>query len=181
MMAAMKIRHQLNYDASPDEVYAMLADPAFRTRVCEAMDTVSQEVSVDRGGTGGRTATDDTDGTDGTDGALTVRIDMVQRTVGVPGFAKKIVGDQTRIIQSEHWTGRRAADLELEIPGKPGHVRGRITLSGDASGTVETFEGEATVNIPLVGGKLEGLIHRLFVDGMDTEQRVGAAWLAGER
>lgn len=164
MLCAMKIRHQLKYDASPDEVYAMLSEPAFRRKVGAAMDTVSHEVAVDPG-----------------DGGMSVRIDMVQRTKGVPGFAKKIVGDETRIIQSERWTEERGADLEVEIPGKPGHIRGRLTLSGDASGTVETFEGEAKVSIPLIGGKLEGLIERLFVEGMNTEQKVGGAWLRGER
>ncbi len=164
MMCAMKIRHQLKYEASPEDVYAMLSDPVFRERVCAAMDTVSHDVSIDPAGTG-----------------LAVRIDMVQRTKGVPGFAKKIAGDETRIIQSEQWSGVQGADLEVEIPGKPGHIKGRITLSGDASGTVESFEGEAKVNIPLVGGKLEGVIEKLFVQGMDTEQRVGSAWLAGER
>ncbi|HET9860631.1 MAG TPA: DUF2505 domain-containing protein [Nocardioidaceae bacterium] len=160
----MRIRHQLKYDASPEDVYAMLSDPAFRQRVCAAMDTVSHDVAVDE-----------------TDAGMSVRIDMVQHTHGVPGFAKKIVGDQTRIIQSEQWAETRAADLQVEIPGKPGHIRGRITLSGDASGTVEAFDGEATVSIPFVGGKLEGVIEKLFLKGMDTEQGVGAAWLAGER
>ncbi len=160
----MRIRHQLKYDASPEDVYAMLSDPAFRQRVCAAMDTVSHDVAIDE-----------------TDAGMSVRIDMVQHTHGVPGFAKKIVGDQTRIIQSEQWADTRAADLQVEIPGKPGHIRGRITLAGDASGTVEAFEGEATVSIPLVGGKLEGVIEKLFLKGMDTEQGVGAAWLAGER
>ncbi|HET6627772.1 MAG TPA: DUF2505 domain-containing protein [Nocardioidaceae bacterium] len=160
----MEIRHQLRYDATPAEVYAMLGDPAFRERVCAAMGTVSHDVSIEPA-----------------DGTMSVRIDMRQRTHGVPGFAKKIVGDQTRVVQSERWTGGTAADLEVEIPGKPGHIRGRITLSGDASGTTESFEGEATVNIPLVGGKLEGVVRKLFLDGMDTEQQVGVAWLAGER
>jgi uncharacterized protein YndB with AHSA1/START domain len=164
MMCAMKIRHQLKYDASPAEVYAMLSDPAFREKVCTAMDTVSHEVSLTPAGD-----------------RMSVRIDMVQRTKGVPGFAKKVVGDETRIVQSEQWAAGAGADLEVEIPGKPGHVRGRITLDGDASGTVETFEGEAKVGIPLLGGKLEGLITKLCVQGMDTEQRVGSAWLAGER
>jgi uncharacterized protein YndB with AHSA1/START domain len=164
MMCAMKIRHQLTYDASPEQVYAMLSDPAFRDKVCAAMDTVKHDVSIDADPK-----------------HMSVRIDMVQHTKGVPGFAKKVVGDETRIIQSERWAGGTGADLDLEIPGKPGHIRGRITLTGDGSGTVESFEGEAKVNVPLVGGKLEGLIHKLFIAGMDTEQRVGTRWLAGER
>ena len=164
MMCAMRIRHELSYDATPDEVYTMLADPAFRDQVCDAMDVVSRDVTIDGGAD-----------------AMTVRIDMVQRTQGVPGFAKKIVGDQTRLVQSERWTARRSADLQVQIPGRPGHVAGRITLAQDGARTVETFEGDVSINIPLVGGKLEGLIGKLFVKSMDTEQRVGAAWLAEGR
>ena len=160
----MMIRHQLRYDATPEAVYEMLSDPAFRDKVCTAMNTVSHDVVIDRAERG-----------------MSVRIDMVQQTQGVPGFAKKILGDTTPIIQSEEWAAAQSADLEVEIPGKPGHIRGRITLTGDDSGTVESFTGEAKINVPLVGGRLEGLIERLFILGMDTEQRVGAAWLEGQR
>ena len=163
-MCAMKIRHELKYDASPEVVYKMLSDPAFRERVCQAMHTVSHDIAVER-----------------TDDGVTMRIDMLQRTQGVPGFARRIVGDETRVIQSEKWVAARSADLGVEIPGKPGSIHGTITLTGDESGTVETFVGEAKIKVPLVGGKLEGLIEKLFIEGMDTEQRVGADWLEGRR
>jgi uncharacterized protein YndB with AHSA1/START domain len=160
----MEIRHQLQYDASPDEVYAMLTDRAFREKVARALGTVSHEITVEP-----------------TDSGHRVGIDMVQPTHGVPGFAKKIVGEQTRVVQSEQWVAGTGAALEVEIPGKPGHVRGNITLLAEGARTVEAFKGEAKIGIPLVGGKLEKLIEQLFIDGMDTEHRVGLAWLRGER
>lgn len=160
----MKIRHRLTYAAPPSEVYEMRADPAFRSRVCEAMDTLSHDVTVDD-----------------SDGALTVAVDMVQHTQGVPGFAKKVVGEETRVIQTERWAETHTGDIEVEIPGKPGHIRGTLSLAAGGGGSVYVFDGEATINIPLLGGRLEGLIRELFVEGMDTEQRVAAAWLRGER
>lgn len=162
MMTAMKIRHVLRYDAPPAEVYAMVTDPAFRERVCEALGVVRQDVSVRPTAVG-----------------CDVRIDMAQRTEGIPGFARKVVGEETRVVQSESWRAAAGADLQVEIPGKPGHIRGRITLAGNGAGTVESFEGEATIHIPLIGRKLEGLIEGLFIEGMDTEQAVGERWLAG--
>ena len=42
----MKFRHELKYDAPPDQVYAMLADPAFREASCAAQDVVSAKVDV---------------------------------------------------------------------------------------------------------------------------------------
>lgn len=160
----MKIRHELTYAASPAEVYEMRADPEFRARVCEAMDTVRHEVTVD----------DET-------GPFTISVDMVQHTKGMPSFAKKFVGDQTRVIQTERWTTLEAGHIEVEIPGKPGHIRGTLSLTEVAEGSVYCFDGEARINIPLIGGKIEGLIQKLFIEGMDTEQRVAAAWLDGVR
>src|SRR3954451_16914070 len=111
----MEIRHELTYEAPPDDVRAMLGDPTFRARVCEAMDVSGQDVKVDP--TGGRP-----------DDEMRVRIDMQQRTQGLPGFARRIVGERTRVVQSEHWQGHEA-HLQVEIPGKPGDIRGHIRLS----------------------------------------------------
>jgi uncharacterized protein YndB with AHSA1/START domain len=161
----MRIRHELSYDASPDEVYAMVCDPAFREEVCAAMHVVHHDISVEPTGAEG----------------VRVRIDMAQSTQGLPAFARKVVGEETRVVQTETWESPTAADLEVTIPGKPGHIRGRITLRAEGRGTVESFDGEATIRVPLVGGRLEGLIETLFTAGMDTEQEVGERWLAGDR
>ena len=160
----MRIRHQLTYEAGPHEVYEMLSDPAFRERVCRALGTVSHEVTVEP-----------------TSEGMAVRIDMVQRTHGIPGFARKVVGEESRVVQSERWVAGEGAELTVEIPGRPGHIRGHITLRSEGDRTVEAFDGEARVAVPLLGGKLERLVESLFLEGMDTEHRVGTAWLAGVR
>lgn len=162
---AMKITHELRYDAPVAEVYAMLGDPGFRAQVCEALHVVRQDIGIQETARG-----------------MDVRLDMVQRTEGIPSFARKIVGEESRVVQIERWDAEQGADLEVQIPGKPGGITGRITLRPDGpSRTVESFEGEATIKVPLVGGKLEGLIQKLFTGGMDAEREVGARWLAGER
>jgi hypothetical protein len=160
----MRITHELRYDAPVGEVYAMLGDPAFREQVCRAIRVVRQDVSVQR-----------------TDRGMDVRLDMVQSTHGIPSFARRVVGEETRVIQSERWDAEQGADLAVEIPGKPGGITGRITLRPDGGRTVETFEGRAEIRVPLVGGKLGGLVERLFTAGMDAERAVGARWLAGDR
>ncbi len=160
----MKIRHQLTYAAPPSEVYLMRADPTFRAKVCEAMDTLSHDVTVDEA-----------------DGELVVAVDMLQQTQGVPGFAKKVVGNETRVVQTERWPRQEAGHIAVEIPGKPGHIQGTLSLAEHRSGSVYVFDGTARIGIPLIGGRLEGLIEQLFIEGMDTEQRVAAAWLEGDR
>lgn len=163
MMSAMKIRHEIRYDAAPDDVYAMLADPGFRQKSCDAMGVLSCDIRVEPG----------------TDG-MTVVIDQEQPTQGVPSFARKIAGDSTRAVQTEEWTSHTEATLTVRTPGKPTEIDGRLSLAADGAGTVETFEGEVRAKVPLIGGRLESVMADLFKAGMDKEHSAGVAWLGGE-
>ena len=70
MMCAMEFRTELSYDASPDEVFAMLSDPAFREQVAEAQEVVSADVRLTP-----------------TTFLLNKRGEIVKRYVGAPDFA----------------------------------------------------------------------------------------------
>ena len=159
-----KFSQELTYDASPAEVHAMLADPAFREKVCVALHTIRRDVSI----------TPDGD-------SMTVVVDQTQPADGIPSFAKKIVGDEINIVQKESWGSTTDAALEVTIPGKPGSFKGTVALTGDGSSTTESVTGEVKVSIPLVGGKVEDLISEMFAKALRTEQKVGRAWLAGDR
>jgi carbon monoxide dehydrogenase subunit G len=162
MMTSMRFRHELSYDASPAAVFEMLADPAFREKVGEALDVVSSEVTIERDGDG-----------------FTLVNEQVQRTAGLPSFAKKIAGDTTRVIQREEWRSTTSGTLQVETPGKPTSMSGTIELVPDGEGTVEVVEIEVRAKVPLIGGKLESLMQQQVRDGMDTEREVGQAWLKG--
>lgn len=163
MMSAMKIRHEIRYDAAPEEVYAMLADPGFRQKSCDAMGVLSCQIRIEPSATG-----------------MTVVIDQMQPTQGVPSFAKKIAGDSTRAVQTEEWTSHTEATLTVRTPGKPTEIEGRLSLVADGSSTVEVFEGEVRAKVPLIGGRLESVMADLFRAGMDKEHSVGVAWLGSE-
>ena len=127
MMSAMKFTHELTYDASPAEVYAMLSDPAFREEVCRAQQVVSAEVTLTPRDAGG----------------FHLVVDQVQDTAGLPSIARRI--------------------------------------TGGAAGTREVVELDVKVKVPLVGGKLEALMADNIKSGLEVEQGVGTAWLAGAR
>jgi hypothetical protein len=164
MMAVMRFRHVLTYDATPDEVYAMLADPAFREKVCIAQEVVSHDVRLRSEGDG-----------------FVLEIDQEQNTAGLPAIAKKIAGDTTRAVITERWAGPGGGSLEITAPGKPTSASGTITLAAAGAGTTETVELDVKVKVPVIGGKLEGLMAEQIKSGLDVEHTVGAAWLAGER
>jgi hypothetical protein len=161
----MEFSHDLTYGATPSEVSEMLADRDFRVQVCDAMHCVRHDISVDGAGAG-----------------MKVVVDQTQDARGLPGFAKKVVGDSIQIVQRETWTDETSAVLTLEIPGKPGRLDGTIALVDDGrGGTVETVTGDLRVKLPLIGGRLETVVSDMLVSALRAEQRVGRAWLAGRK
>ena len=156
------IKHEMRYDgASAEQVHAMLADEAFRKEVCDFQGFRPQEITITTKGAG-----------------MSVLVDQVQGATHVPSFAKKIVGDEINVVQSEDWDSAEHAALDVRIPGKPGEMKGSITLAEDDGGTTETVEITAKVKVPLVGGKLEDLITGLLVKALKAENTVGRKYLA---
>lgn len=157
-----RLTHDLTYDAPMAQVAAMLRDPAFRDRVCQRQRVISHETAV----------TVDGDAAD-------VRVERVQAVKGIPAVAAKVVGDEITIVHEEKWRDLTDGDYAVGIPGKPGQIRGTVTLREDGARTVERVELEITVSIPLVGGKLEGIVVDLLTSALRTEHEVGVAHLAG--
>jgi len=160
----MRFRHEQKYDAPPADVYAMLTDPAFRERVCTAQGATTATVDIEPSGD-----------------ATTVLVDQTRPADGIPGFARTIVGDRIRVLQEERWSDRAQAALSVTIPGKPGQLRGTVTMTGDDSGSVEAIDGDLTVDIPLLGGKLGTLVSQLLIEALEIEHEVGVSWLSEKR
>ena len=156
----MKLTHSVRYDAPIADVYAMLTDPAFREKAALSQGLTAVDVSVDAGD---------------------VRISMQQPTTDLPGFARKVVGETSNVVQAETWNGTDSADFAITMPPLPGGIEGTRLLKADGDGTLDTFAGEAKVRIPLVGGKLENLIASKLTEGWDNEHALGVTWLAGVR
>ena len=138
----MKFRHDLTYDAPPADVFAMLADPAFREAACAAQDVISAEVHARAHG-------------------QRLHARRSTRSSGpttCPAFARTFAGDSTRAIQHEEWEDSTGGTLRIEAPGKPSDVTGTITLRAEGSGTREVVELELRIKVPLIGGKLEKLL-----------------------
>lgn len=164
MMCAVKFRHELTYDAPPDEVFAMLADPAFRAKVCDAQGVVSHDIDLTP-----------------TDAGFRLTSTQVQDTAGLPSIAKKIVGDTTQAVIEEDWTSRTGGSVSITAPGKPTTATGSVRLEARGAGTTEVVELDVKVKVPVIGGKLEGLMADNIKQGLEVEQTVGTAWLGGER
>lgn len=157
-----KVQHEMRYDgATPEQVYAMLASPEFREAVCAYQRFPERTVSITPSGAG-----------------MSVKVDQVRPADEVPAFARKFAGDTINIVQEEEWSSHTSAALSVTIPGKPGEMKGRITLVGDDAGTTETVDVNVKVNIPLVGGKIADFVGGMLTRALKAENKVGRDWLA---
>jgi hypothetical protein len=157
---ATTLTYDLTYDAPMIAVGEMLMDAAFREQVCDAQLALRKSVSV---------------GQDG--GGMKVVVDMVQAAEGIPGFARKFVGDEIQLVQTEYWSDIETARVEVVIPGKPGQMKGTVTVRESGGTTTETVQMEIRVGIPLVGGKIESLIADLLRKALRVENAVGRQYL----
>jgi hypothetical protein len=151
-----KLTKTLTYDATAEAVAAMLDDPSFREQVLERQKVARGSVDID---------------------GDHVTIEQVRPAADIPSFARAFVGDEIVIVQKESWTSPTSADLEIQIPGKPGEAVGTLTLTESGATTTEVVELAVSVRIPLVGGKVEGLIRDMVGAALDVEHRVGVEWL----
>jgi len=157
-----KVSEELRYDgATLQQVFEMLGDTAFREEVCDYQGVVRHRVQVRAAGSG-----------------MSVEIDQHHAAWHVPGFAKKFVGEEINIVQTEDWTAPQKGTIHVTIPGKPGEMTGTALLTEDPDGTTETVNLTVKVNIPIVGGKIEGFIADMLSKGLRAEHHVGVTWLA---
>ncbi|TIC87336.1 DUF2505 domain-containing protein [Nocardioides sp. GY 10113] len=157
-----RLVHTLTYDADAATSAAMLADPEFREQVCRSQLATSHQVSIE--------------GSPGP--GMQVHVQMTLPTDKVPSFAKKIVGTETTLVQTEEWQSASEARVSMAIPGKPGEIRGTSVLAEADGRTTRTVTLDITIKIPLVGGKIEDLISKLLGSALRAEERTAKEYLA---
>lgn len=160
-----QVAEELRYEgATLEQVHAMLADPAFREKVCEHQHVSRHTVRIQKDGEG-----------------MTAEINQFQVARGLPGYARKVVGDEIHIVQTEEWTAPAKGHIHMVIPGRPAEIAGTALLTEDPDGTTETVNLTVKVHLPLVGGKIESVVADLLSRAFRAEHEAGVEWLAGDR
>jgi hypothetical protein len=165
MMCGMKrVSHTLTYPGTTvDDVYAMVADPAYRKAVGDYQRVTYFSCDITPSGSG-----------------MQVRLEQAHSADRIPSFAQRLVGSEIRFVQEESWSSRSGADIHVTIPGKPGDMTGSTSLTRSGDDVVQRIDLDVKVSIPLVGGKVEDLIAGFVTKAFDAENKVGVKWLNGE-
>ena len=162
----MRITTSFDYAATPEDVFVMLADPAFQAAKVEATHPLSHTESVTAKGEQTEIVTS-----------------RVISTEEFPDFAKSMIGPKLRVTETLIWSrasadGSRTGTIAIAIGDAPIAMHGKVRLAAGGLGTRIDLDGDLTAKIPLLGGKIEKAAEGPILGAIEKEQEVGTAWLA---
>lgn len=153
-----------------DEVYATMVDPDYlRTRLTQI-------------GGPGAALLDHT--TDAHGARFTVRQGLDAEVL--PSVVRNFVGGDVLIERTETWTRRDAGDYageaQVTIKGAPASAVGGMRLRDlDSEGSELQVRTTVTVQVPLIGGKIETVVAEQVRSLLDAETKFTLRWLAQGR
>jgi hypothetical protein len=163
----MELKLSASYDATPEEVFAIVTDATFREQACEKTKALSYDVKVTESG-----------------GDTVVRVQREMPSDNVPDIARKFVGQTLTVVQTETWhpanaDGSRNAEVKGEITNTPVTLRGTARISSDGAQTVQTIDLDVKVAVPLIGKKIEPFVVDAIRSGLQKEHELGRDWHDG--
>ncbi|HEU0087028.1 MAG TPA: DUF2505 domain-containing protein [Pseudonocardiaceae bacterium] len=94
----------------------------------------------------------------------------------LPSFIRSVLPGDLTIRRTETWTNS-SGTVHSVVDGAPGTITGEMGLEPDNSGSVHSFRLEATVPLPLIGGKVEKSITEGISKLLDVEYSFTLQWL----
>ena len=150
----MRIHAINDFAADVPTVFAMLTDPVFLRAACLATDPLEHTVVVDG------------------------RITRTRRVMPTPSVVARLVGSRMAVIDQISWladrgTGTRDGEALITVEGLPAKLVGTVRLEPGGRGTLVDYDGELSVDIPLLGPTLAKQAAPLLFEALSIQQRVG--------
>lgn len=163
----MELKLSASYDATPEEVFAIITDATFREQACERTKALSYDVKVTQSG-----------------GDTVVRVQREMPSNTVPDIARKFVGQTLMVVQTETWhpakpDGSRDADVTGEISNTPVTLKGTAAIRSDGAKTVQAIDLDVKVAVPLIGKKIEPFVVDAIRSGLTKEHELAREWHEG--
>ena len=116
------------------------------------------------------------------DGGVEVSTTQVLLRERLPALATQFHGGDVQIVRDEKWSGIAGGEAHAEVTGSiagaPASLWGKAVLRPSGTGARLEFNVTVEVNIPLVGGKIEGFIGGKLAELIAAEQRFTMEWIA---
>ena len=163
-----QIDHRSTLPYSADEVYTTMVDPDYlRARLQQL------------GGPGAELL-DHTADAEGARYRLRHGVDAKN----MPSMVRHVMpGDHITIERTERWTrqdsGNYLGEVQVAMPGTPAFAAGGMRLRDLPDGGSElSVRADVTVSLPLIGGKIEGMVAEQFQSLLASEAAFTQQWMA---
>lgn len=164
-MAGVEIKREVDYPATPDEVLALYTDPAALERKFTAI--------------GARSFTLTSRAVSASAAALAWHRTM---SAEVPGVAAKVIPSEQTLDELHAWERRDdgwRGEVEVKISGTPVRMAGEILLTAAEGGCHQEVRLEITVKVPLIGGRIAGMVAQSVEASIAAEMAWNARELGG--
>jgi Protein of unknown function (DUF2505) len=115
------------------------------------------------------------------DGSVEIRTTQGMRRDRIPGWVFQFYRGDVHIVREEKWSpisgGEAHAEVVGNVPGAPATLWGKASLVPTEKGSRLEFHVTVEIDIPLVGGKIEGFIGGKLAELIAAEERFTALWL----
>jgi hypothetical protein len=116
------------------------------------------------------------------DGLVTAVVVTALRHDGLPGPVAKFFPREWRVVQNEKWNpvreGRMSGEVSVISHGAPMSGIGTALISPTRNGSRLKCKATVGVKVPLIGGKVEGIVGRLLVQNISAMQDFTTEWLS---
>ena len=162
----MKMTKSHHFNASAASCWAMFSDPASHVAKFEGMGhhgvTIVEKKKTKK--------------------SLSLTITREVDIDGIPGFARKFIKSRNTVVSVDHWVdngdGTYSGEFTIDTKGTPIAISGTTHVAPVDDAAAYTVEVEVKVNVPLVGGKLEGFAKGIVDRQLNDEFRLADEWLA---
>lgn len=160
-----KISAEMEYSASCKDVFAMYSDEGFLALKVSGTGGTDPHISVEKVGS---------------DVVVDVSAPLPAE---VPSVAKKFLGNSVIIDEKQQWSpaddkGARTASVDVTFQGAPASAAGRLSLeAAQQTAACAGWKIKVKSTVPLVGGKIEGIIVEQLEHAVRQETKIGNKWL----
>lgn len=96
----------------------------------------------------------------------------------LPSVVRRFTGDDLVLDRTENWHGT-SADVQVDVRGLPGSITGTQEVVPDGEGSRLTVRARTEVPVPMVGGKIEGVVAEQVSELLRWETEFLTRWLDG--
>ncbi|MEJ2871735.1 DUF2505 domain-containing protein [Actinomycetospora sp. OC33-EN08] len=155
---ARPITHEASFPHPVDAVVGALTDDAFlQARLAELGGKDAELISNDGG---------------------TVVLRQGVPVEFLPSVVRRFTGDDLILDRTEEWRGT-SADVRVDVRGLPGSITGTQEVVPDGEGSRLTVGASTSVPVPMVGGRIEGIVAEQVSELLRWEADFLTRWLDG--